>query len=753
MRAASRATTFLGLALLAGGLAAALARAQEGPAGRKYALLIGVKQYAKGDLRSLSYTEADMEGLAKVLAESGYPRQNITVMTQKAGARNVALNPTLDNIRATVKRWVANRGENDTLLLAFAGHGVQFRGSKVHFFCPADAKLSDPKKTMLPVQEMYELLGTSKAAHRLLLVDACRNDPLVDNSRGAGGGGAKLPEVPLDSDFRPDTSEEGAALALYSCSRGEKAYEDDGLGHSVFYHFVIQGLAGEADKNGNRDGKVTLPELLEYVQYNVPKFSRREFHVRQMPELQGTLRGPLVLAMVKDFRPEKTERPSTTIKPQPQPVRPLLYALKGHTGQVRTVALAPNGRLAASGSGDQTVRLWDAYTGKELRTLSGHKGLVETVSFSANGSLLLSGGQDKILRVWDLNQGRELFRLLGHKDVIRAAAFSPDGKWVVSAGGDKGIYLWDVKTRKWRYSYEGHTNYVYALAVGPDSWHILSGSHDKTVRYWVMDKGQELWRGTHNGIVYGVAISPDGRWGLSGSADHTMRLWNLRTGAQARVFQHPNEVNGVAFSPDGRHAVSGCDDGVVRVWDLQSGRLEKSFSGHTKLVYAVAYSRDGRIALSGGFDNMVGVWNLSGVTAAPPPVTASAEPPPVLVDKADLQISVSWNTATDVDLHVIEPDGTKCYWDKKKTPLGGCLLNDVQDGTVGPEQYQAVKASRGTYKVKLHYYSGPLQGQTAPTRVTVVVRRFVGTPRAETYRYERELTKKDQTVDVVEIGF
>src|SRR5262249_48651852 len=158
-------------------------------------------------------------------------------------------------------------------------------------------------------------------------------------------------------------------------------------------------------------------------------------------------------------------------------------------------------------------------------------------------------------------------------------------------------------------------------------------------------------------------------------------------------------------------------------WDLHTGELLKTFPGHQGLVYAVAYSRDGRTALSGSFDKTARLWDLTGSgtgpTAPPPP----PEPPAVLVDHADLQISVSWNTATDVDLHVIEPDGSKCFWNNKLTRNGGHLLKDVQDGTKGPEQYQAVKAVRGTYKIKLNYYSGPLRGQTAPTRVTVVVRR------------------------------
>jgi hypothetical protein len=276
------------VALIAAGLGDAPARAQYIPP-QKYALLIGVKNYPKGELRNLSYTESDIEGLAKVLAESGYRRPNIRIMTQAAAAHDPSLNPTLANIRAALKGWLANRREGDTLLLAFAGHGVQFRGSEVQFFCPADARLVDPKNTLLSLNEVYRQLEACKAGFKLLLVDACRNDPSADMSRGAGVG--KLPRVKLDNDSRPDRAGTGAAVALYSCSRGEKAYEHDALKQSVFFHFVIQGLRGAAD--GNKDGKVTLSELVDYISMHVPHFAKREFEAPQTPELLGTLRGSI----------------------------------------------------------------------------------------------------------------------------------------------------------------------------------------------------------------------------------------------------------------------------------------------------------------------------------------------------------------------------------------------------------------------------------------------------------------------------
>jgi WD40 repeat protein len=84
-----------------------------------------------------------------------------------------------------------------------------------------------------------------------------------------------------------------------------------------------------------------------------------------------------------------------------------IHRLKGHSDSVNSVVFSPDGSRVASGSLDETVRVWDVQTGLRQYTLEGHSGTVWSVVFSADGSQVASGLNDTTVRVWDVASTEE----------------------------------------------------------------------------------------------------------------------------------------------------------------------------------------------------------------------------------------------------------------------------------------------------------------------------------------------------------
>src|SRR5207302_2086877 len=208
------------------------ARADQ-PRGAKYAFLVGVHKYSEEKvLHPLAYAEPDVTELAQVLRDGGFEAGDVVLMTQMAAADEPRFLPEKKRILKELHVLLTNRSPKDTVIVAFAGHGVHFKDDKNSYFCPADAQLDD-RTTLLPLSDVYAELEKCKAGVKVLLVDACRNDPFQDKSRAA--------RIDLESVTRPQLPDPPKGVAaFFSCSENEKAYEADKLKHGVFFHFVIE---------------------------------------------------------------------------------------------------------------------------------------------------------------------------------------------------------------------------------------------------------------------------------------------------------------------------------------------------------------------------------------------------------------------------------------------------------------------------------------------------------------------------------
>jgi len=294
-----------------------------------------------------------------------------------------------------------------------------------------------------------------------------------------------------------------------------------------------------------------------------------------------------------------------------------LSVLRGHEGSVVSVSYSQDGVWIASGSWDNTVRIWDAESGEERAVLRGHEGPVCSVAFSPGGDRIVSGSGsyeervDNTVRLWDARSGAELAVFRGHEWFVSSVVFSPDGRRIVSGSYDRTVRVWDAESGAELAVLCENDHQVIGVDFSPSRDQIVGGSMDDTVRVWDVESGRELavLRG-HEGTVNGVVFSLDGRRIVSGSSDKTVRVWDAESGAELAVLRgHKGTVNGVAFSLTERRIVSGSDDKTVRVWDADSGLELRVLRGHEAGVYRVAFSLNGRRIVSGSADKTVRVWD------------------------------------------------------------------------------------------------------------------------------------------------
>jgi WD40 repeat protein/GTPase SAR1 family protein len=353
-------------------------------------------------------------------------------------------------------------------------------------------------------------------------------------------------------------------------------------------------------------GRRFIPLLL--ADCDIPDTLRRYKYVDFRKETNAAFQELLIACRPKEERISAVPQPKSDTKARPvnqqkqrEPLAVLERKLVGHKDWVNSVAISPDAKWAASGSGDKTIKIWDLETGECRATLEGHTDRIWCVAIAPNGRVLFSGSTDDTIRVWQIDNQTALGVWYDHRNSVYSVIPLLDERQAFSVGNDCTLRLWEISTG--RLLRTVNTGSLRSGVATRDGRSALVGSKTGLIEYWNLQNGKLL--GTLKGHSQGVSsvqVTHDGRYAVSASDDTTIKVWDLRSHACIGTLEgHQHKVHAIAISPDDSLIASaGFQDYTLRLWDLKSGAcLQVINAGSSNAFRSVAFSPDGLRLVAG----------------------------------------------------------------------------------------------------------------------------------------------------------
>ncbi|WP_445247287.1 AAA-like domain-containing protein [Microcoleus sp. OTE_8_concoct_300] len=397
---------------------------------------------------------------------------------------------------------------------------------------------------------------------------------------------------------------------------------------------------------GNLELENRVQRLLEQAVYEADEFNNLSGH-------QATIMG---LAVSPDSKTIASGSTDNTVKLW-QPDGTILATLP-HKGIVWKMAFSPDSKILASISEAGIVKLWqregkDWRNPKLLHTLAGYSSLYPALAFSPDGEILAASGANNTLKL--TNKNGTLLATLNHDFLVEGIAFSPDGKMLVTGSAKGPIRAWKKDGKNWDKvrlvaTFQGHKNNIWDINFSPNGKILASASLDNTVKIWRSDdlgkpqnpKPIQTFQG-HTSGIYTVNFSPDGQLIATTSDDRTIKFWSSdgKSALPVRTFAgHREGVRDAKFSLDGSFIASLGLGNAVKLWRSKNIFLTYLY-GHSAPVYNLAFSPDGKTVATISNERTMKIWQRDGT----------------LLKTFDTGSEILWNISISPDSNTIATSG------------------------------------------------------------------------------------------------
>ena len=294
---------------------------------------------------------------------------------------------------------------------------------------------------------------------------------------------------------------------------------------------------------------------------------------------------------------------------------PRLVLPIGHTSRTNSAIFSPNGKLVLTGGMDNTARLWDVQTGKELQVFKNRSGIVNSVAFSRDGKYAVSANSKGSFDIFDIGNSLDLgeyYFLPIHSSGINTVEFSSNSEYILSASDDYCSNIYRVSTGERIQKLNLNSTFIKSAVFSANGKFALVCGWDSLAYIFDINSGQEFQKLVgHLSDINSAVFNPEGNLALTSSVDHTARVFDVYTGKEILKLEGNNGVVYTAFfSADGNQILTSCADGIARLFNSQDGKLIREFQGNHEGLYSAVFGKKNGQVITSSFDGYTFIWNV-----------------------------------------------------------------------------------------------------------------------------------------------